>query len=67
LHGLRHGFARLWLLLGGDAFSLQSLLGHTSSEMTKRYATLWGRDLKEIHSQVSPVDRLRLPSVKLTF
>jgi site-specific recombinase XerD len=26
-HGLRHGFARMWLLKGGDAFSLQLLLG----------------------------------------
>lgn len=61
LHGLRHGFARLWLLRGGDAISLQVLLGHSSSDMTKRYVTLWGRDLKKLHSQVSPVDKLRLP------
>jgi site-specific recombinase XerD len=45
-HGLRHGFARVWLLRGGDAISLQILLGHKSSEMTRRYVTLWGRDLK---------------------
>lgn len=61
VHGLRHGFARLWLLRGGDAISLQVLLGHSSSDMTRRYVTLWGRDLRKLHSQVSPVDRLRLP------
>lgn len=61
VHGLRHGFARLWLLRGGDALSLQILLGHTTSDMTRRYVTLWGQDLKKLHSQVSPIDRLHLP------
>lgn len=57
-HGLRHGFARVWLLRGGDALSLQILLGHATSEMTKRYVMLWGRDLQKLHAQVSPVDGL---------
>lgn len=57
-HGLRHGFARIWLLRGGDVLSLQILLGHTSSEMTKRYVRLWGADLQKLHAQVSPVDKL---------
>ncbi|MEM3146678.1 MAG: tyrosine-type recombinase/integrase [Archaeoglobaceae archaeon] len=57
-HGLRHGFARLWLLRGGDAISLQIILGHTSSDMTKRYVTLWGRDLAKLHAQVSPIDKV---------
>jgi site-specific recombinase XerD len=62
-HGLRHGFARRWLLNKGDAFSLQLILGHSSPETTRRYVTLWGSDLKEIHARVSPVDSLplRLP------
>jgi site-specific recombinase XerD len=57
-HGLRHGFARMWLLRGGDAFSLQLLLGHTSTEITKRYVTLWGSDLQRLHREKSPVDSL---------
>jgi site-specific recombinase XerD len=62
-HGLRHGFARRWLLNKGDAFSLQLILGHSSPETTRRYVTLWGSALKEIHARVSPVDSLplRLP------
>ena len=59
-HGLRHGFARVWLLRGGDALSLQIIMGHSSSEMTKRYVRLWGRDLQKLHAQVSPVDKLVL-------
>jgi len=63
-HGLRHGFARRWLLQGGDAFSLQLLLGHTTPTITQRYVTLWGSDLKQIHAKVSPVDSLPLKRIK---
>lgn len=63
-HGLRHGFARLWLLRGGDAFSLQLLLGHSSAEVTKRYVTLWGTDLQKLHSERAPVDSIALKFVK---
>jgi len=60
LHGLRHGFARAWLLAGGDAFSLQLILGHARPETTQRYVTLWASDLQAKHAQHSPVDRLTL-------
>ncbi|MCX7968100.1 MAG: site-specific integrase [Armatimonadetes bacterium] len=59
-HGLRHGFARAWLLRGGDAFSLQMLLGHKSPEVTQRYVTLWGTDLQKLHSEKAPVDSIAL-------
>jgi site-specific recombinase XerD len=64
LHGLRHGFARAWLISGGDAFSLQLILGHASPETTKRYVTLWASDLQQKHAQHSPVDRLTLVKIK---
>lgn len=57
-HGLRHGFARAWLMAGGDGFSLQTLLGHSHSSTTERYVTLWGGDLQRLHAKFSPVDRL---------
>lgn len=59
-HGLRHGFARCWLMNGGDGFSLQRLLGHTTPAMTSHYVTLWGSDLQKLHNLYSPVDRMRL-------
>jgi len=64
LHGLRHGFARAWLISGGDAFSLQLILGHASPETTRRYVTLWASDLQQKHAQHSPVDRLTLVKIK---
>lgn len=36
-HLLRHSFATLFLLNGGDALVLQEILGHTTLEMTKNY------------------------------
>ena len=36
-HLLRHSFATLFLLNGGDALILQEILGHTTLEMTKNY------------------------------
>jgi integrase len=39
-HDLRHTFASLWMMNGGDLFRLQRILGHKSAAMTTRYAHL---------------------------
>jgi site-specific recombinase XerD len=59
-HVLRHTFARSFLQNGGDVFSLQRILGHspTSLQVTRRYVDLLDDDLRAIHRQASPVDRL---------
>ncbi len=36
-----------YLIHGGDAFSLQKILGHTSLEMTRKYVNLASEDVKE--------------------
>lgn len=40
VHDLRHTFASNFLMSGGSLFDLQQILGHSSYEMTKRYAHL---------------------------
>lgn len=58
-HVLRHTFARAYLRNGGDVFSLQKILGHSSLEMTRRYAELSVEDVKRAHQRSSPTDRLK--------
>lgn len=57
-HTFRHTFAKMYILRGGDAFSLQALLGHSSLDMVRHYVNLWGTDLQKMHRQYSPVDYL---------
>jgi hypothetical protein len=57
-HTFRHTFAKLYLLNGGDLFSLQRILGHTSLDMVRRYVNLDTGEVKRQHAQASPVDRL---------
>jgi integrase/recombinase XerD len=62
-HTFRHTCAVMYLRNGGDAFSLQRLLGHSSLEMTRRYAELAQTDVIDRHRACSPGDRF-LPNVR---
>lgn len=58
-HTLRHSFATFYVKEGGDAHSLQQMLGHSSTKMAEAYVNLVGRDLAEAHRKYSPVQRLK--------
>jgi integrase/recombinase XerD len=53
LHAFRHTFAVNYLRRGGSVFHLQKVLGHSSLEMTRRYANLVTSDLQAVHERVS--------------
>jgi len=55
-HTLRHTFAVMYLRNGGDAFTLQNLLGHSDLAMTRRYCELSQTDALAKHRQCSPGD-----------
>lgn len=57
-HTLRHTFAVLYIRNGGDSFSLQEILGHSTLEMTRRYVHLARRDVAEQHKKFSPMERI---------
>lgn len=61
-HTLRHTFAILFLRNGGNAFSLQRILGHADLQMTRRYCELADSDVIEAHKLYSPGDRLKAPT-----
>ncbi|MFC2044724.1 tyrosine-type recombinase/integrase [Chloroflexota bacterium] len=58
-HKLRHTFAVSFLRAGGDVFSLQYMLGHSTLSMTQRYLqSLNANDAANTHRRHSPLDNL---------
>jgi integrase/recombinase XerD len=53
LHAFRHTFATNYLRKGGSVFHLQKVLGHSSLDMSRKYAHLSTSDLSAVHQQVS--------------
>jgi site-specific recombinase XerD len=63
-HLCRHTFAVRYLINGGDVFSLQKILGHSSLEMTRKYVNLASDDIKDKHRLYSPMDKLNFQTVR---
>lgn len=57
-HTLRHTAAKRFIMAGGDVFTLQKLLGHTSLVMVRRYVELASIDVAVQHDRFSPADSL---------
>lgn len=59
-HLLRHTFSKNWITSGGDIITLAQVLTHSELDMVKRYANLYGSDVKkeiEQHSTISQMKR----------
>jgi integrase/recombinase XerC/integrase/recombinase XerD len=59
-HLCRHTFATRFLVNGGDVFSLQQILGHSTLEMVRHYVNLASNHVVMQHQKFSPLDRLNL-------
>ena len=55
---LRHTFATQYIINGGDAFSLQKILGHSTLDMVKIYVRLADQDVAALHRKFSPMDHM---------
>jgi integrase/recombinase XerD len=62
LHGLRHTFAREWVLNDGSMIGLQKMLGHNTLEMTRKYIKLFADDMAEDFDDYNPLDNLKKAS-----
>lgn len=59
-HTFRHSMAKFYILNGGDPFTLQQILGHSTLDMVRHYVQLFRSDVQEQHRKFSPVENIKI-------
>lgn len=68
IHLFRHTFARKYLIdCGGDAFTLQKLLGHSTLAMTKHYCAIFDADLTKNYDNFSPLEQMNSSKSRISL
>ena len=67
IHLFRHTFARKYLVdCGGNAFTLQKLLGHATLKMTKHYCNIYDADIAKSFDRFSPLAQMNASAERIT-
>lgn len=56
----RHTMAKMYIQNGGDPFSLQQILGHSTLSSVQMYVRLFNKEVREQHQKYSPVERAQI-------
>ena len=64
-HMLRHTFGLNYILAGGDVFSLQAILGHTTVSTTMIYVHMGAVQSAEQHARYSPMAKRLQPEERI--
>ena len=66
IHLFRHTFAKKYLVdCGGNAFTLQRLLGHSTLDTTKLYCNLFDADISRNYDNYSPLAKIKANSERI--
>jgi integrase/recombinase XerD len=57
-HTFRHTFAIMFLRNGGNVFSLQRMMGHSTLDVLRIYVNMAQSDIQEAHRRYSPADNM---------
>ncbi len=58
LHLFRHTFAKNYVLAGGGMIQLQTILGHATLDMTRKYVNLYGNDIHRDFDRLNPLNNM---------
>ncbi len=68
IHLFRHTFARKYLIdCGGDAFTLQKILGHSTLDMTRHYCAVFNADIVRNFDNFSPLAQMKQTEQRITL
>jgi integrase/recombinase XerD len=68
IHLFRHTFAKKFLIdCGGNAFTLQKILGHSTLDMTRHYCNIFNVDLVKNYDSFSPLQQLTSKEKRITL
>lgn len=60
-YALRHCFALYYLRNGGGSLHLQTIMGHETLDMTRKYVALSDTDIKSSHNSYTPIKNVLPP------